>query len=261
MRNIKLFESAGHCFILLNESEPGEEDGVRSNQYLITHHDDGVLLDPGGFGVMPRVLTEMLRYMRPEQIKAIFLSHQDPDIVGGLSTWLELCRSPVYVSSIWIRFLPHYGLKDMARFIGVPNEGMDCEPAPGFNLKIVPAHFLHSEGQINVYDPVSKILFTGDIGAAMLPVDKNEAFVDDFSSHIPYIKGFHRRYMCSNKAIRCWLDTIADLDIDMIAPQHGPIYRGAAVQDFLGWLKDLQCGIDLMQSGGRFLLDDGMAED
>lgn len=260
MRNIKLFESVDHRFILLNESEPGEEDGVRSNQYLITHHNDGVLLDPGGFGVMPRVLAEMLRYLGPEQIKAIFLSHQDPDIVGGLSTWLELCHSPVYVSSIWIRFLPHYGLKGMARFIGVPNEGMDCEPSPGFKLKIVPAHFLHSEGQINVYDPTSKILFTGDIGAAMLPMDKNDAFVDDFSSHIPYIKGFHRRYMCSNKAICCWLDSIANLDIAMIAPQHGPIYRGAAVQDFLNWLKDLQCGIDLMQPGGYFPLEDSEHE-
>jgi flavorubredoxin len=140
----------------------------------------------------------------------------------------------------------------MARFIGVPNEGMDCEPSPGFKLKIVPAHFLHSEGQINVYDPISKILFTGDIGAAMLPMEKNDAYVDHFAGHIPYIKRFHRRYMCSNKAIHCWLATIADLDIAMIAPQHGPIYRGAAVPDFLNWLKDLQCGIDIMQPGGHF---------
>lgn len=252
MRNIKLFESETHKFVLLNESEPGEEDGVRSNQYLVVHEGHGVLLDPGGFGVMPRVLAEMLRYLPPDKIRGIFLSHQDPDIVGGLSTWLELIKAPVYISRIWMRFLPHYGLKDMSRFVGVPDEGMDCEVAPGFRLKIVPAHFLHSEGQINVYDPVSKILFTGDIGAAMMPMDKDDAYVDDFKSHLPFIAGFHRRYMCSNKAIRCWLDTIADLEIDMIAPQHGPVYRGTAVREFLDWLRDLQCGIDLMQSGGRF---------
>lgn len=252
MRNIKLFDNGDHKFILLNESEPGEEDGIRSNQYLVMHDGAGVLLDPGGFGVMPRVLAEMLHYISPKQIRGIFLSHQDPDIVGGLSTWLELSTCPVYVSRIWMRFLPHYGLKDMSRFIGVPDQGMDWEPEPGFNLKIVPAHFLHSEGQINVYDPASRILFTGDIGAAMMPMDKDEAFVDDFASHLPFIEGFHRRYMCSNKAIRCWLDTIAELEIDMIAPQHGPVYRGVAVAKFLAWLKDLQCGIDLMQSGGRF---------
>lgn len=254
MRNISLFQSEHHRFILLNESELIEEDGVRSNQYLVMHNNVGVLLDPGGFGVMPRVLAEMLRYLNPDQIRAIILSHQDPDIVGGLATWLELCDVPVHVSRIWLRFLPHYGLKDMKRFVGIPDEGMDCEPAPGFRLKILPAHFLHSEGQINVYDPASKILFTGDFGAAMMPNDNDDPFVDDFENHIPYIKAFHQRYMCSNKAVRCWLDTIADLEIDILAPQHGPIYRGKAVQDFLAWFKNLQCGIDLMETGGRFAM-------
>lgn len=252
MRNIKLFDSGLHQFVLLNESEPGEEDGVRSNQYLIQHDGVGVLLDPGGFGVMPRVLAEMLRYLPPENIRGVFLSHQDPDIVGGIATWLELVQAPVYISRIWMRFLPHYGLKNMSQFVGVPDEGMDCEVAPGFSLKVLPAHFLHSEGQINVYDPVAKVLFTGDIGAAMLPSDKDDAYVDDFASHLPFIESFHRRYMCANKAIRCWLDTIAGLDIDMIAPQHGPVYRGAAVPAFLDWLKHLECGVDLLQPGGRF---------
>lgn len=252
MRNVKLYDNGSHKFVLLNESEPGEEDGVRSNQFLIVHDGAGFMLDPGGFGVMPRVLAEMLHYLSPKQIKGIFLSHQDPDIVGGLATWLEMTQCPIYVSRIWMRFLPHYGLKDMSRFVGVPDQGASLEVASGFNLEIVPAHFLHSEGQINAYDPVSKVLFTGDIGAAMMPMDNDEPFVDDFDAHLPYIAGFHKRYMCSNKAIRCWLDTIAGLEIDMIAPQHGPIYRGNAVQGLLSWLRDLQCGTDLMQSGGRF---------
>jgi len=255
MRNVTLFADAVHKFVLLNESDPGEEDGIRSNQYLVMHEGAGVLLDPGGFGVMPRVLAEMLRYIEPAQIKAIFLSHQDPDIVGGLATWLELTGGAVYISRIWTRFLPHYGLRDMSRFVDVPDEGMSCAITPEFKLEVVPAHFLHSEGQINIYDPVSRILFTGDIGAAMLPPEKDDPFVDSLEPHLPYIEGFHRRYMCSNRAIRCWLDTIADLKIDMIAPQHGPIYRGAAVPQFLAWLRDLQCGIDLMQPGGRFLTE------
>lgn len=86
MRNIKLFDSAEHKFVLLNESEPGEEEGIRSNQYLVTHGENAVLLDPGGFGVMPSVLTELVRHIKTENIFAIMLSHQDPDIVGGLST-------------------------------------------------------------------------------------------------------------------------------------------------------------------------------
>ncbi|HEX5338347.1 MAG TPA: MBL fold metallo-hydrolase [Gallionella sp.] len=240
---------------MLNESEPGEEDGVRSNQYLVVHGDCGVLLDPGGFGVMPRVLAEMLRYIPPDKLKGIVLSHQDPDIVGGISTWLEISDASVYVSRIWTRFLPHYGIKGMHRFIGVPDEGMLYQVCPEFSLQLIPAHFLHSEGQINVYDPVSKILFTGDIGAAMLPVEKDDAFVDNFSEHLPYIEEFHRRYMCSNKAARIWVEAVSKLDVKMIAPQHGPVYRGQAVRDFLNWFNELQCGIDLMTGSGQFNME------
>ncbi|MEW6563527.1 MAG: MBL fold metallo-hydrolase [Pseudomonadota bacterium] len=250
MRNITLYESDQHRFILLNESEPGEEDGVRSNQYLVMRGEEGVLLDPGGFGVMPRVLAEMLRYLSPHQIKAIILSHQDPDIVGGIATWLELTDAPVYISRIWVRFLPHYGIRAMHRFVGVPDEGVVQEISPDFTLQLVPAHFLHSEGQINVYDPESRILFSGDIGAAMLPVEKDYVFVDDFEAHLPYIEEFHKRYMCSNRAARLWVERISKLDVEIIAPQHGPIYRGKAVRDFLNWFADLRCGVDLMAENG-----------
>jgi len=252
MRNVVLYGNENHKFVLLNESEPGEEDGVRSNQYLVVHDDCGVMLDPGGFGVMPRVLAEMLRYISPEKLKGIVLSHQDPDIVGGISTWLEISDAQVYVSRIWTRFLPHYGITEMQRFIGVPDEGMSYHVCPGFDLQLVPAHFLHSEGQINVYDPVSRILFSGDIGAAMLPPEHDYAYVDDFAAHRPYIEEFHRRYMCSNKAARLWVEAVSRLDINIIAPQHGPVYRGQAAQDFLKWFAGLECGIDLMVSSGHF---------
>lgn len=252
MRNIPLFSSEKHKFILLNESEPGEEDGIRSNQYLIVHEDNGVLLDPGGFGVMPRVLSELLNYVSPDKLKAIMLSHQDPDIVGGIATWLEITDAPVYVSSIWLRFLPHYGVSSMQRFVGVPDEGMDCQLAPDFDLKLLPAHFLHSEGQINVYDPIAKVLFTGDIGAAMVPDGEDHPYVDDLAAHLPYIEGFHRRYMCSNRAARFWVEAVSRLDIDFIAPQHGPVYRGPAVRQFLEWFRNLECGVDLMVGAGRF---------
>lgn len=252
MRNVKLFDSDDHQFVLLNESDPGAENGIRSNQYLVKHRNNGVLLDPGGFGVMPRVLAEMLRYVEPSQIKAIIMSHQDPDIVAGIVTWIDLTSAPIYISQIWTRFLPHYGVRDIERFVGVPDEGMLCTIAEDFVLTIVPAHFLHSEGHINVYDHISKILFTGDIGAAAIPQDKEYTYVDDFEAHLPYVEWFHRRYMCSNIAIRAWVETIADLDIEIIAPQHGPIYRGQAVKDFIQWFKDLPCGVDLISKGGKF---------
>ncbi|WP_026610592.1 MBL fold metallo-hydrolase [Methylocaldum szegediense] len=252
MRNVVLFNAPEHRFVLLHESEAGDEEGIRSNQYLVLHEGCGVLLDPGVFGVMPGVLTELLQYIEPRELKAIVLSHQDPDIMGGLSTWLELTGAPVYVPRVWLRFLPHYGIRDLSRFVLVPDEGLACEFSPGFQLKLAPAHFLHSEGQLNVYDPIAKILFAGDIGAATLPGGLEYEFVDDFARHLRYVEGFHQRYMCSIRAIRCWVETIAGLEIHMLTPQHGPVYRGRTVQDFIDWFSNLKCGIDLMGPGGRF---------
>lgn len=252
MQNIVLYDDDGHRFVLLNESEAGLEDGVRSNQFLLQRGEHGILIDPGGFGVMPAVLAEMLRYIEPGNLRAIVLSHQDPDIVGGLSAWLELTSAPAYISALWTRFLPHYGIRGHHDFVAVPDAGMALDVAPDFRVELLPAHFLHSEGQINLYDPVSKILFSGDIGAAMLPPGHDPAFVDDFAAHLPYIEGFHRRYMGSNRAARLWVEQVSRLDVAMIASQHGPVYRGRAVADFLAWFRELECGIDLMTSAGSF---------
>jgi len=255
MRNLELYRDSNHLCVLLHETEGNEEEGIHSNQYLILHREEGVLLDPGGFGVMPDVLEAMLDYCMPEQIKAIILSHQDPDIVGGLASWLEITQAQVWISRLWTRFIPHYGLppKAVERLIAIPDEGARFTWNDGTELELLPAHFLHSEGNFHVYDPTSQILFSGDLGAAEMSSAALSPFVDDFPAHVCQIAGFHRRYMVSHRAVAVWRATLGDRPLSMIAPQHGAIYRGRAITDFLAWIDELPCGVDCLQPGGRFL--------
>lgn len=58
-----LYTKNGHLFVLLNISEPGEESGIPSNQYLIVNNGKGILLDLGGFGVMPQVLHHLMNIL------------------------------------------------------------------------------------------------------------------------------------------------------------------------------------------------------
>ena len=61
------------------------------------------------------------------------------------------------------------------------------------------------------------------------------------------MEGFHKRYMASNKAMRAWADMARTLDIDIIAPQHGAIFRGKQmVKQFIDWCAELQCGVDII---------------
>lgn len=241
-----LYEEQDHRYLLIGFAESAQESFIPSNQYMICHDDLSVLLDPGGFGLFPVLVSRVLKYTSMENIKAIILSHQDPDVSGGVNIWAELTNAKIYISSLWIRFIPHYDLRNTSNIVSVPDEGMDVAFSSSFLLKILPAHYLHSPGHINVYDPISKILFTGDIGASILPCSQNELFVEDFDTFIPCIEGFHTRYMASNKAVRKWIKDIEKLDVDMIAPQHGYLYKGEAKEKFLRWLHGLKCGVDLL---------------
>ena len=64
--------------------------------------------------------------------------------------------------------MPHFtkvGKTDQ-RVIGVADGGGRL-PLGRNELWLLPAHFLHSEGNFHFYDPVSRILFTGDLGVSM----------------------------------------------------------------------------------------------
>lgn len=107
----------------------------------------------------------------------------------------------------------------------------------------MPAHYLHSSGNFHVYDPRAKILFSGDIGAALLPPERQEIFVNDFEAHVEYMAGFHRRWLPSNRAKQCWIERVRRLDIEFLCPQHGAVFRGGDVRRFLDWLDGIEVGV------------------
>ena len=132
------------------------------------------------------------------------------------------------------------------RLISIPDDGKALQIGDSV-LVAIPAHYLHSEGNFQFYDPVSKILFSGDLGASFVDGEHVSEPVDDFEAHIPYMESFHRRFMGSNKVLRLWVNMVRDLDIHWIVPQHGRSFQGKRiVAELLQWLEDLECGIDLL---------------
>jgi flavorubredoxin len=112
-------------------------------------------------------------------------------------------------------------------------------------LKALPAHFLHAEGNFQFYDPVAKILFSGDLGANLCPEADLDKPVTELKEILPWMDGFHKRYMNGNKACRFWANMVRELDIDLIAPQHGRALTGKAIPEFIDYIENLQCGLDL----------------
>lgn len=242
---ITLFENETHKCVMFNDLGSGSM--VQANQHVIVDEKEAMVLDPGGHKIYSLLFPQISSLIPKDGLKYVFFSHQDPDIIAAANGWLMVSEARAFLPELWMRFIPHFGVDRlvMERIQPVPDEGTTVELGSA-GLKIIPAHFLHSPGNFQVYDPVSKILFTGDLGASL---GNEYAYVEDFDAHIQYMEGFHTRYMPSQKALKLWADMVKSLDIDIIAPQHGAVFSGKElVGRFIGWIAGLECGLDRMEA-------------
>ncbi|HVZ31590.1 MAG TPA: MBL fold metallo-hydrolase [Polyangiaceae bacterium] len=214
---------------------------IDTNEYVVSNGAEAILTDPGGQEIFPAVFSALSVDFDPRRITHIFSSHQDPDVISSLALWLAFKPSlRCYASWLWSSFIPHFG-GNPDTIIDLPDEPTTIQVGSQ-TLQTVPAHYLHSSGNLQLYDPAAKILFAGDIGAALLPADEHGLFVKDFDRHVRYAEGFHRRWMGSEQAKLDWCERASHMAIDMLCPQHGAIYQGADVGRFINWLADLKIG-------------------
>lgn len=237
-----IFEDGDHKWVAIVRDPNRPAHIVDTNEYLIIAGEEAILLDPGGAEVFPATFSAISAAFDPRRIKTLFASHQDPDIISSLSMWMEFNPElRCYVSWLWKSFIPHFGGTGDT-FVPIPDQGMELAVG-GVRLQAVPAHYLHSSGNFHLYDPKAKILFSGDVGAALLPPGETGLFVEDFAGHIRFAEGFHRRWMGSERAKRDWCTRVSRLEIEMLCPQHGSIYRGEDVRRFVEWFADLEVGV------------------
>lgn len=243
MATTVLYDHGGHRNVWLDVQSDGT--AVPTNQHLIVHDGVGVILDPGGHKVYSQVLAATHSVLKQGKLEHILLSHQDPDIVAALNGWLMTTDATAWVSALWTRFVPHFGVDRfvLSRLKPIEDHGMWL-PVGGAELLVLPAHFMHSPGNFQVYDPISKVLYSGDLGAS---VDEEEVFVSNWDAHEIKMRGFHRRYIASQRAGAAWARMVRSLDIEVIAPQHGAAFKGKEmVARFIDWVANEPCGVDLI---------------
>ena len=236
---ITLFDRDGHRNLLVHDLTEGSM--VQANQHLIVAGSEAMILDPGGHKIYTKLFAQLASVLPPKGLRHVFLSHQDPDIISSLALWLVFNPElKCHLSWLWSEFVPHFG-GNRETFIAIPDEGTRIQLGKR-QLQAVPAHYLHSSGNFHLYDADARILFSGDVGGAMLPPEQDAAFVTDFDRHIRHAKGFHQRWMGSKDAVLDWCERAAALSIDLLCPQHGAVYQGADVTRFINWFAELDVG-------------------
>ena len=86
------------------------------------------------------------------------------------------------------------------------------------------------------------MLFTSDIFAAIS--DDWSLFARD--GYEAQMDMFHMSYMPSKRHLNYVMDQFEKLDIKMILPQHGSVIQGKMIPRCINRLRQLECGIDLL---------------
>ena len=241
MKTHKLFESNSHTWLMFGRDDDKPDEIIDTNQYMVISKNNALLMDPGGIELFSAMLSAVIKQLPAEQITHIFASHQDPDIISSLGLWDQALPSATLHSPwIWESFIKHFGMNNI-NYAAIPDEGNSLH-IDQVTLDFFPAHYLHSSGNFNVYDAEAKILMSGDIGAALETVDA-PLFVENFDDHINKMKMFHQRWMPSNEAKNDWVNRVRQLDVEMMCPQHGRIFKGDDVKRFLDWFEALEVGL------------------
>lgn len=239
---VLLYESDEHKIYWMGIEE---ETAFRCNVYLIQDGDEYILVDPGSRIYHEELKKRVSGIVAPEKISGMILCHQDPDVAASMVDWLKINSDiTIYTSARTNVLLPYYGIADY-NFYNISQKG-EYKFKSGRVLKFIESPFLHFPGAFTTLDMTANMLFSGDVWAA-LDINWN-LVVSDFEAHTSNMDLFHVDYMASNKASKGYAKKIENEKIDAILPQHGSIINTDDVPKAIEYLKNLQCGLDIIYS-------------
>jgi flavorubredoxin len=210
-------------------------DGTSYNAYLVRGRDKTALIEavePTMLHVLESNLKEVPR------VDYLISNHTEQDHSGGIPWVLE--RFP------GIELLASEPAKAMlADHIGIPEDRIrtvsDGEQiALGTKtLRFIYTPWVHWPETMSTYLEEDRILFSCDwFGSHMA---STELFVDDADRVREEAKRYYAEIMMPfRKIVQKNLDKIRDLDIRLIAPSHGPVYRDpqSIIRAYRDWTDD-----------------------
>jgi eukaryotic-like serine/threonine-protein kinase len=211
-----------------------------------------LLIDPGSssdFAVVSSKVATLIGGMN--KLSALFINHQDPD-VGSSSQVISARYAPgaaILCSEATWRLVMHLNLpKD--RFVNTDRYPHGCRLPTGHAIMPVPSPFCHFRGAVMLYDPTTRVLFSGDLFGGLTVEGAVGLWADE--SDWSGMRAFHQTYMPSTRALANVIQQIRALDppVEIIAPQHGRLIRGAMIQRILERVSTLPVGLDVIAEEG-----------
>ncbi|MDC0748153.1 protein kinase domain-containing protein [Polyangium mundeleinium] len=207
-----------------------------------------LLVDPGSssdFAVVSAKIGTLIGGMN--KLSALFVNHQDPD-VGSSAAVISARYAPgasIVCSEATWRLIVHFNLPP-ERYVDTARFPRGFDVPTGHMMLPVPSPFCHFRGAVMLYDPETRVLFTGDLFGGLTPIEARGLWADE--SDWAGIRAFHQTYMPTNRVLTRAMDVIRALDppVEIIAPQHGRLLRGPLLHRYIERLARLPVGLDIL---------------
>lgn len=195
--------------------------GTTYNSYFIDG-DKKVVIETAKEKYKDEYFAKLRKVVNPEEIDYIILNHTEPDHSGCLKELLKIApNATVIATKIGIKFLKDILNQDFNHIIATENQTLDLGNK---TLRFFMAPFLHWPDTMYTYLEEDNILFSCDsFGCHYCKEEMYNDLVGDFTDAFDY---YFRVIMSpySEFALKA-IEKVEKLDIDIIAPGHGPILR------------------------------------
>lgn len=201
-------------------------EGTSYNAYLVNGIDKTVLLDT----VDPakwQELRDHLRALKADKIDYIVAHHAEQDHSGSIPEILELYPEAVVLTNEKCSNLLQDMLHIPAEKFRVVKDG-ETISLGGKTLQFIFTPWVHWPETMVTYLPEDKLLFSCDFFSSHLAT--GELFASSEKDTYRAAKRFYSEIMMPFRAaIRNNLKRLENLEIEMIAPSHGPVYDNPAI--------------------------------
>ena len=200
-------------------------NGTTYNSYAVRGSAGVAVIDTVKAEFTAAFLTRLEQVARYDEITALVLNHLEPDHTGAVAELLR--RAPgatIHVSPRGIDMLRALLKDDFARYRIVKVRTGDTVSLGDRTLRFLTTPYVHWPETQCTYLEEARLLFTCDLLGCHFCDERmfNDAVGDfrfSFEYYFDHIMRPFRRYVVDA------LDLIEPLDIDMIAPAHGPVLR------------------------------------
>ena len=229
----------GHCL---------KDDTFQCNAYLIENGKNSALIDPGSNLTFERTLCKIKEVIPFDNIRYFICHHQDPDITAILPLLDKMIiRNDCFIITHWRAkaVLKHFNIKIPFWCVEENNWKIDIGDRL---LQFIFTPYLHFPGAFCTFDNKSGILFSSDIFGGF--TKEWDLFAED-EKYFESLQSFHEHYMPSNRILLNGLAEIEKYPVRTIAPQHGSIIKSNLVEYMTKKLKDLDCGLFLLNKDAQ----------